>query len=60
MERLITSAGFAAAMILTALGVANGTVDAEAGKAMMVILPAVAVATLRPAKCAKSLKALCS
>lgn len=60
MERLITSAGFAAAMILTALGVANGTVDAEAGKAMMVILPAVAVATLRPANCVKSLKAFCS
>ena len=46
MTRIIVSSGFAVSMILVALGVSQGSVDADTGQVMLVILPALAIASL--------------
>lgn len=59
MQRLLISSGFAVAIILVALGVAEGTIDTDAGQSMLIILPAFAVAMIRNGKCSPALKAKC-
>ena len=60
MNRTILSSGFAVAMLLTALGVSQGMIDAEAGETMLIVFPALAIATIRPGKCCTSLKGVFS
>lgn len=60
MNRMILISAMAISMILIALGMSQGTVDAESADAMMVLLPGIALAalqsskgcSLRPAACA--------
>ena len=60
MNRTILSSGFAVAMLLTALGVSQGIVDAAAGETLLIVFPALAIATIRPGKCCASLKGVFS
>ena len=60
MNRTILSSGFAVAMLLTALGVSQGMIEAEAGETMLIVLPALAIATIRPGKRCASLKGVFS
>ena len=60
MNRTILSSGFAVAMLLTALGVSQGMIDAEAVETMLILLPALAIATIRPGKGCASLKGVFS
>ena len=60
MNRTILSSGFAVAMLLTALGVSQGMIEAEAGETILILLPALAIATIRPGKCCASLKGVFS
>lgn len=59
MQRLLISSGFAVSMIIIALGIAQGTIEAEFGQSMLIILPAFAVTMIRTGKCAPFLKAKC-
>ena len=51
MTRLTTALAFAASMLLLALGIANDLVPQGAGESLLIAMPALAVATMRPAKC---------
>ena len=50
MNRTILISAMAVSMILIALGVSQGTVSADSGDAMMVLLPGIAVAVLQSKK----------
>lgn len=56
MNRLLTACAFAASMILVALATANGTIPAESGETMLIVMPALAIATMRSNKCCGPLK----
>ena len=60
MNRTIFSSGFAVATLLTALGVSQGMIEAEAGETLLIVFPALAIATIRPGKCCASLKGVFS
>ena len=60
MNRIFLSGGFAVAILLTALGVSQGMIEAEAGETMLILLPALAIATIRPGTCCASLKGVFS
>lgn len=60
MNRIILSSGFAIAMLLTALGVSQGVIDTATGETMLILFPALAIATIRPGKCCASLKGVFS
>lgn len=44
--KILTALGFAAAMILIALGISYGQIDADAGTWLLFIMPAIAVSLL--------------
>ena len=60
MNRTILSSGFAIAMLLTAFGMSLGAIDAAVGETMLIVFPALAIATIRPRKCGASLKGVFS
>ena len=60
MNRTILSSGFAVAMLLTALGVSQGMIDVAAGETLLIVFPALAIATIRPDKCCASFKGVFS
>lgn len=60
MNRTILSGGFAVAMLLTALGVSQGMIDVAAGETLLIVFPALAIATIRPGQCCASLKGVFS
>ncbi|WP_435199658.1 hypothetical protein [Qipengyuania sp. 902] len=60
MNRTILTSGFAIATLLTALGVSQGMIDVAAGETLLIVFPALAIATIRPGKCCASLKGVFS
>ena len=58
MPRIFTAIALAATTILLALGSTYGLVPDRMAETAVIALPALAVATLRPAKCCNPLKAL--
>ena len=58
MPRIFTALALATTTILLALGSINGLVPAQMAETAVLALPALAVATLRPAKCCNPLKGL--
>ena len=50
MNRMILISAMAVSMILIALGVSQGTVSADSGDAILVLLPGIALAVLQSKK----------
>ncbi|QPC98813.1 hypothetical protein [Qipengyuania soli] len=50
MNRLILVCAIAVSMIFVAFGVSQGTVSGDSGDAMLVLLPGIALAILKPGK----------
>lgn len=50
MNRLILVCAIAVSMILVAFGVSQGTVSGDSGEAVLVLLPGIALAVLKPGK----------
>lgn len=48
---IVTALAFAASMILIALGTSYGQIDADAGKWLLFIMPAIAVSMLTRSEC---------
>lgn len=56
MIRMIFVSGVVAALVILALGAAQGTLDPKIGKALVILLPALGFATLMRSPCRASRK----